>query len=175
MVCIRVADFSMCCLFRGSGSAPVTMREFRLAGLVMVLLFCAVAYMFTTHIGRSSPEGSLATSIAERVDQSVFRAVERQVEYIASSDLTRASLTLSFLQLKSMDPSLEKKYPVVAQLPRSKRQRIMVTGGAGFVGSHLVDRLMEQVRRHARTLPRRFLFSIDVLVSGDLGVRFPGT
>ena len=38
-----------------------------------------------------------------------------------------------------------KVYPKVAHLPASKKMRYLVTGGAGFVGSHLVDRLMYQV------------------------------
>ncbi|XP_076044465.1 UDP-xylose synthase [Oratosquilla oratoria] len=45
-------------------------------------------------------------------------------------------------RLKEMEYRIPKKYPDVQFLTYKDRKRILITGGAGFVGSHLVDHLM---------------------------------
>ncbi len=49
------------------------------------------------------------------------------------------SLEARILELEQNSPQ---KYPPVSRLSYADRKRILITGGAGFVGSHLLDRLL---------------------------------
>ena len=59
------------------------------------------------------------------------------------------------------------RFPPVKLLSPAKRKRILVTGGAGFVGSHLVDRLM--VLGHEVTVLDNFFTGSKTTVSHWVG------
>ncbi|KAJ7590767.1 hypothetical protein C8J56DRAFT_887304 [Mycena floridula] len=59
------------------------------------------------------------------------------------------------------------RFPPVKLLPPSERKRVLVTGGAGFVGSHLVDRLM--LLGHEVTVIDNFFTGSKTTVSHWIG------
>ncbi|KAJ6627416.1 hypothetical protein B0H10DRAFT_1941166 [Mycena sp. CBHHK59/15] len=59
------------------------------------------------------------------------------------------------------------RFPPVKLLPPSARKRVLVTGGAGFVGSHLVDRLM--LLGHEVTVIDNFFTGSKTTVSHWIG------
>jgi UDP-glucuronate decarboxylase len=64
----------------------------------------------------------------------VFETVKRLVQSEVRSEL--------IAKLGTSKDSMKSSFPPVKVLPEVEQLRIVVTGGAGFVGSHLVDRLM---------------------------------
>lgn len=69
-------------------------------------------------------------------------------EYSEINSLQEAKGKIKELEEKMRDievkigNQVQKNFPTVKFLNYKDRKRILVTGGAGFVGSHLVDRLM---------------------------------
>ena len=80
----------------------------------------------------------LSPSYYEGVEKSILDNSELK-EYI-SSEIRGAVMSMSGRTVESGS----KTYPPVTKLSEGQALRILVTGGAGFVGSHLVDRLMLQ-------------------------------
>ncbi|XP_015512010.1 UDP-glucuronic acid decarboxylase 1 isoform X1 [Neodiprion pinetum] len=74
--------------------------------------------------------------------------MDNDVPYIEINDLQEANTRIRELEDKlhrieaKIESRVPKNFPTVKFLNYKNRKRILVTGGAGFVGSHLVDRLM---------------------------------
>lgn len=120
--------------------------------LVTVLGFYKT--LVNTEEERSFPRGRHRTkeslladkAIIETVTEKIRDAEEEQSNDI--KDIEGAKIRIRELEGKlqhlelAIENRVSKDFPTVKFLNYKNRKRILVTGGAGFVGSHLVDRLM---------------------------------
>ncbi|CAD6956200.1 unnamed protein product [Tilletia controversa] len=88
--------------------------------------------------GKTSPTGSYASSRADTLDLP-FEVAQSSW---ALGTVTRQRASGSELGPNAPLSRMGTSYPSTRVLPFGQQLRILVTGGAGFVGSHLVDRLM---------------------------------
>ncbi|CAI8050389.1 UDP-glucuronic acid decarboxylase 1 [Geodia barretti] len=111
-----------------------------------VSVFSLVAIALTRYVSQDASSGdagrdqeSMVSQIISEV-QGLFKQEMKELEHrirLLEEDSIFKGKREAFIPLKS-----SQSYPPVFLLPEGERKRILVTGGAGFVGSHLVDRLM---------------------------------
>uniref|UniRef100_A0A673K434 UDP-glucuronic acid decarboxylase 1 n=1 Tax=Sinocyclocheilus rhinocerous TaxID=307959 RepID=A0A673K434_9TELE len=89
--------------------------------LIALALIAYIASVWGTYANMRSIQEHGEMKVEQRIDEAVAPLREKIRE-----------LELSFTQ----------KYPPVKFLSEKDRKRILITGGAGFVGSHLTDKLM---------------------------------
>ncbi|KAI0921975.1 UDP-glucuronic acid decarboxylase 1 [Taiwanofungus camphoratus] len=82
-------------------------------------------------------------------------------------DIAYQSKSIYYPDIQSISYTTLARFPPVKLLPPSQRKRILVTGGAGFVGSHLVDRLM--ILGHEVTVLDNFFTGSKTTVSHWVG------
>ncbi|KAJ1348315.1 hypothetical protein KIN20_003591 [Parelaphostrongylus tenuis] len=145
--------------------APASMSlRFRATRIVLIIIFVAFSLLFITsvyniRIMSSSDSQDPERNHANHNMKSLYLMERNRSETLAARLEAVESELLAIkgmLDKKIAIARSRKTFPDVRFQNEKARKRILVTGGAGFVGSHLVDRLM--MDGHECTLSMFFFF-----------------
>lgn len=104
-------------------------------------MLCLYKSIANSELSNSIPEADTNDEAVLPVDKGDSIQPDR-AELERELTAMKQRLKLMERQLALMEQRTPNKYPDVKFLNYNTRKRILITGGAGFVGSHLVDSLM---------------------------------
>eukprot|EP00512_Aurantiochytrium_limacinum_P001170 CAMPEP_0171490554 /NCGR_PEP_ID=MMETSP0958-20121227/3364_1 /TAXON_ID=87120 /ORGANISM="Aurantiochytrium limacinum, Strain ATCCMYA-1381" /LENGTH=444 /DNA_ID=CAMNT_0012023865 /DNA_START=258 /DNA_END=1593 /DNA_ORIENTATION=- len=117
----------------GSGAAA---RMGGVPGWAQVSIGMLACMFLLLWFGPGADLGQSASNLAKGGGSNT--ALEEHVRSLVDAEVKKV------VSQMNAQPGVVKQFPPVETLLTTQQKRILVTGGAGFVGSHLVDRLMRQ-------------------------------
>ncbi|XP_055715872.1 UDP-glucuronic acid decarboxylase 1 [Phlebotomus papatasi] len=115
------------------------MRQCLIVGITMILVVCLYK-TWASSIGSAKENATPGDQVVGVLPEPVHGETPENV--VQELEATRKKLAQLEKKLQDLEGRIPVKYPDVKYLNYKNRKRILVTGGAGFVGSHLVDLLM---------------------------------
>jgi UDP-glucuronate decarboxylase len=101
-----------------------------ITALIIIIFWLQLSQPDISTTGGSGSSSAGAAAMTDEIKSYVTNEVKNQ-----------------FLNLQGSTSKLNENFPPVAKISAKDQLRIVVTGGSGFVGSHLVDRLMMKGHR----------------------------